>query len=257
MLAKFRNARIYGYGATLSGRFDGADKLIEGLIGPVLARRTYLEAVVEGAICPIKVWMLKVGFPEFNVYDRDKAYRQLIYQNQEFNKLIKAISDNIVPEGYQTIIFADEKKQIELMNTFVSSGVQAVACKMKTAERKDLFGRMVRGEIKRCIATDIFSTGVTFPDVRCLINAGGGGGGITSTQKPGRLAEVRPNKTCGHVIDFLFECEQYPGESLKSVDARNAPWKFVVNDSRARLAVYQNNGYDVNVVESIEEIKIT
>jgi len=256
MLAKFRNARIHGFGATLSGRFDGADKLMDGIIGPILARRTYLEAVAEGAICPIKVWMIKVSFSEFRCHNRDLAYRQLIYQNQGFNQLVKAISTDVVPGSYQTIIFADEKKQIELMNTFVQSGVQAVASKMKTTERRELFGRMVRGEIKRCIATDIFSTGVTFPDLRVIVNACGGGGGITSTQKPGRLAEVRPDKVCGHVIDFAFECDQYPGEYLKRIDARDAPWKFVVNDSRARLKVYQENGYDVNVVDAIEEIKI-
>lgn len=257
LLAKFKNARVIGFGATLSGRYDGADKLIKGLMGPVLARRTYTEAVAEGAICPIKVWMVKLAFPKFSAYNRDRAYRDLVYANKDFNQLVKILSDTIIPKDYQTIIFADEKKQIELMAEFVPTSEQAIACKMKPAERRELFGRMVTGEIKRCIATDIFSTGVTFPDVRVLVNASGGGGGITSTQKPGRLAEVRPGKPCGHVIDFLFTCQDYPGDDIKAVDARQSPWKFVVNDSAARLKVYLENGYDVNVVDSVDEIKIT
>ena len=256
LLAKFTNARVLGYGATLSGRFDGADKLIRGLMGPVLARRTYAEAVAEGAICPIHVWMVKLSFPKFSAYNRDRAYRDLLYANKDFNHLVKALSDTIIPREFQTIIFADEKKQIELMAEFVPSSEQAIACKMKPAERKELFGRMVRGEIKRCIATDIFSTGVTFPDVRVVINACGGGGGITSTQKPGRLAEIRPGKSRGHVIDFLFTCQDFPDEAIREVDIRQNPWKYVVLDSAARLKVYQENGYDVRIVDSIDEIKI-
>ena len=36
-VSKYKRARIYGFGATVSGRFDSADKVIRGLIGPVLA----------------------------------------------------------------------------------------------------------------------------------------------------------------------------------------------------------------------------
>ena len=60
LLARFNNARIYGFGATLEGRYDGADKLIKGLIGPIHAARTFQEAVEEGAVCPIKVFFVKV-----------------------------------------------------------------------------------------------------------------------------------------------------------------------------------------------------
>lgn len=256
VLAKFCNARIYGFGATLSGRYDGADKLITGLIGPVLARRTYQEAVAEKAICPIKVWMLKMKFPRFEEFNRDRAYRRLVFLNQDFNAIVKQIVDQQIPRDFQTIIFADEVEQIELFNTFVTEGVPAVAGKMKKTERNDLFGKMVRNEIKRCIATDIFSTGVTFPELRAIVNSASGGSGITATQKPGRLAEVRPNKTFGHVVDFLWECNEFP-EDLQGVDNRREAWKAVVQDSRSRLEVYRNNGYDVEIVGEIADIKIT
>ncbi len=256
VLAKFCNARIYGYGATLSGRYDGADKLITGLIGPVLARRTYQEAVAEKAICPIKVWMLKMRFPRFKEQNRDKAYRRLVFMNPDFNAIVKQIADLQIPRDYQTIVFADEVEQIELFNTFVTEGVPAVAGKMKKTERNDLFTKMVGNEIKRCIATDIFSTGVTFPELRAIINAASGGSGITATQKPGRLAEIRPNKTYGHVVDFLWECDDCPGD-LKDIDSREDAWKVVVQDSKSRLEVYRNNGYDIEVVSEIDDIKIT
>ena len=259
MLAMFKNARIYGFGATLSGRYDGADKLITGIIGPVLAEKTYTQAVQEGAICPIKVWMVRLAFEPYRCTSRDQAYSQLLYKNLGFNDLVKQISDFIIPADFQTIVFADEVKQIDLMNTFVTSGIPACAKKMTTKGRNELFGKMVRNEIKRCIATDIFSTGVTFPDIRVIINAASGGSGIVSTQKVGRMAQCRPGKTFGHMIDFLWEPEGLTTEQLESreFDRNSNQWSNVCRDSRERLRVYQEVGYTIQHVSDINEIKIS
>ena len=257
-LSRFSSARVYGFGATTDGRYDGADKLITGLIGPVLVQKTFREAVAEGAVCPIKVWAVRLKFDPYNCASRDKAYRDLIFKNLGFNDLVKQLSDFIIPEDFQTIIFADEVKQIELMNTFMTSGVQAAAKKMTTKERADLFGKMVRNEIKRCIATDIFSTGVTFPDVRVIINAASGGSGIMSIQKIGRLGQCRPGKVCGHMIDFLWEPDGLTPEQMESrdFDRDNNQWTNVCRDSRARLKTYEDTGYEIIYVDDINDIKI-
>jgi hypothetical protein len=107
-------------------------------------------------------------------------------------------------------------------------------------------GNMRYGETKRCIASDIFSTGVTFHDLKVVINSAGGGGSIGCIQKPGRLAEVRPNKKCGVMIDFLFESENMAGRS--SVDA-------LIADSWARHRVYQGKGYKMLYANSLIELK--
>ena len=139
------------------------------------------------------------------------------------------------------------------MSKFVASSEVAIAGRMTKAERKDMFTLMQSDDIKRCICTDIYAQGVTFPDLRVMINASGGGGHIASTQKPGRLAQVRPGKTCGYLIDFLFECVDGEDEHGQQV---TSAWSHVVRDSAARRKQYKTLGYDVQIVDSITDIKL-
>ena len=253
VLARFKNARIYGFGATLKGRYDGADKLITGIMGPILSKITFREAVKEEAICDIKVFMVKVPFEHFPAAKRDTAYNRLVYKNQNFFSIIQEVSKTIIPEEWQTLIFIDQKKQADLMAKFVTSSEVAIAGRMTKAGRKEMFEAMQANEIKRCICTDIYAQGVTFPDLRVLVNAAGGGGHIASTQKPGRLAQVRPGKARGYLVDFLFECVDGEDEHGQTV---HSAWNHVVRDCAARMKQYKTLGYDVQVVDSITEITL-
>ena len=252
--SKFKNARILGFGATVDGRFDGADALLTGLIGPVIVEKTFREAVKDKAICDITVYMVRVPFEPFGCGDRNRAYKELMFENEQFDALVQRISSEVVPADWQTLIFADTVKQIHLLNTFVESGVPAIASQMTGKERKQRFADMKSGEIKRCLCTNIYSQGVTFPDLRCIINASGGGGSITGTQKPGRLAQRRPGKTSGHLIDFLFVPKGWEDEERVRT---NDKWFYVVNDCQSRMKVYRANGYNVKIVNDVSEIKLT
>ncbi len=251
-MMKFRNARVYGFGATVSGRFDGADKIITGLIGPVLAEKTFKEAVTETAICPIVVYMVRMKYAPFPAFTRDQAYKKVIYRNESFNAMIQKISSQLLPADWQSMIFVDEIKQADLMKLMVEDGVVAVASRMDKDERKQKFDDMVANRTKRCICTDIYATGITFPDLRVIINAAGGGGSITSTQKPGRLAQMRPGKAAGYLIDFMFlhdrEGVHYP---------KMNEWKALANDSYARLTNYKKIGFEVRLVSDLASIQPT
>jgi superfamily II DNA or RNA helicase len=251
----FRHARIIGVGATTTGRFDGADILVEGLIGPVLYEKTFREAVAEGAICPIRVYVVTIPFDMWPCSDRDTAYRRLLYHNPEFNRLIEVISSQIIPQDWQTLIFADQQKQIDLIKLCVEDGVTAIASRMGATERKEKFEAMKAGTIKRCIATNIYSTGVTFPDLRCVINAAGGGGSITGTQKPGRLAQIRPGKKAGYLFDFQFVPKGWDDRDFKKYGP-NDKWCSVVIDCQNRIRVYRETGFDVRTVTSLNQITI-
>lgn len=247
-VSKFENARIYGLGATLSGRYDGADVLIEGVFGPVLARKTFEEAVQEKMICPIRVYLMPMQFDLRGNYNRDQAYRRLVYENPLFIATVSHLCANYVPADWQTLIFVDEKKQAGMVSRMVEESAVAVASKLGNTERKELFGKMVSNEIKRCVATDIFSTGITFPDLRVIVNAAGGGGSITGTQKPGRLAQNRPDKLRGYLVDFTWK--------PASRDYKYSPgvWRVAL-DAKARREVYEANGYEVIEVKEIDQMK--
>jgi superfamily II DNA or RNA helicase len=257
LIATFKNARIYGYGATLKGRYDGADSLITGLIGPVHADRSFQEAVDEGAICPIKVSFVRVPFDPFLCRDRTTAYKRLLYKNDYIFSLTREIAKNKIPENWQTLVFIDQKKQADEMSEAIDDCEVAIASRLKVKERKELFAKMANNEIKRCVATSIYAQGVTFPDLRVMINAAGGSGSISSVQKPGRLAQTRPGKEQGHLIDFMFEPTHDPRDNpQESVSNENIMWTQVVNDCKSREKVYRSLGYTVEVVDSLSELEL-
>ncbi len=253
VLARFSNARIYGYGATLQGRYDNADKLITGLIGPVLAKRTFREAVEENAICDIQVFMVKMPFQSFTCSRRDTAYKRLVYGNQVFIDAVASITNSVIPKKWQTIVFIDQKNQADLIANFVNDSQKVIAGRMTVKQRKDTFKAMVDDHVKRCICTDVYAQGVTFPDLKVMVNAAGGGGSISSTQKPGRLAQIRDDKKKGYLIDFIFECTDPPPPEHASYGSD--AWRMVARDSFLRLKQYDKLGYSVKIVDSLAEIK--
>ena len=110
-----------------------------------------------------------------------------------------------------------------------------------------MFELLKEDKIKRCICSNIYSTGVTINNLRCIINCCGGGGSILSIQKPGRLAEIKPNKKCGYLIDYQLVPTSNTGSSIDFM---------LVNDCKARLKVYESKGYTIDYIKDIEDIKI-
>lgn len=248
----FDNARRFGYGATLTGRFDNRDVLIEGLIGPVLAERTYLEAVAEGAICPLTVIMLNVtiGKGDFNPgWRRDKAYKNILFENPRIANIIRKICLEVIPESWQTILFIRNEKQADFLLDYVGKeGTIAMAKKLTDKERVELMERMKDDDIKRCLASDIYSQGVTFSYVRAMVNVGGGGANTTTIQKPGRLAEVMPDKRCGVVFDIKLT----PADNVDMNSMGES--KMLVIDSEKRHQAYLDKGYKVIDVYSFADL---
>lgn len=246
LIAAFVNARKIGFGATLDGRFDNRDRMLVGTVGPVLANRTFKEAVDEGAICPITCILYVM--PETNVFysNRDTAYKTLLYQNPKVAAIIDRLGNKVIPPDWQSMFFIKNEKQADYMKKYVGvDGVVAMAKKLGVAERRELFERMANGEVLRCLASDIYAQGVTFSDIRVVVNLAGGGPYTNAIQKPGRLAEVRPGKKCGILVDFVFP---FPSSN------RNGATALAI-DSSKRFKLYQERGYDVVFVKSPEELE--
>lgn len=254
----FDKARMLGFSATPEGRFDGRDRVIIGAIGPVLAERTYKEGVAEGAICPLVVLFLKVDLDWTELpKDRHRAYKHYLFESESMANITARISSEIIPEDWQSLIFIKNEAQADLYLEYIGSeGTIAMAKRMKVNERKEMFRAMQSDEVKRCIATNIYAQGVTFNNVRAIINAEAGGDNTSAIQKPGRLAEIRPDKTCGIIFDFMFDAQGLDTNNLSDYDNSHT-WKYLVRDSRARERSYRRKGYDVRVIDSFSELKQT
>ena len=241
---KLLNARRVGFGASLEGRFDGRDKLITGLFGPVLSQRTYTQALAEGAVCLVAVVFLRVPVAHNPNMDRDAAYRKFLFNSKDMLAITEELSASAVPQDHQTLMFIDNEVQADfLMSKLSGSNTLAMAKKLTPKERAALFAKIQGGGIKRCLATNIYAQGVTFPDLRCVVNLSGGGGNTSAIQRPGRLAQVIPGKRAGIFVDFMFENTGSPSEQ-----------GILHANSMSRYNAYKKQGYLVNVVDSIGEL---
>lgn len=242
---KFERARKIGFGATLEGRFDGRDPLIEGLIGPVLAERTYREAVAEGAIAPIVVFMLPLPVKGFYCFDRTAAYKKIMWENEIFARWVHWIARYLLPMDWQIMGFIQNEKQANYLQARMGDlPVELAMAKLMTskAARKEMTDRLRAADIRFCLASNIYAQGVTFSKLRAVLNLAGGGASTGTIQKPGRVAEMIPGKRCGVVFDFLFE----PPADHVDEDMQGACWQ-PIRESRARKAYYEAKGFEVFV----------
>ena len=81
-------------------------------------------------------------------------------------------------------------------------------------------------ELKKLIATNIFSEGVNFVHLKYLIRADGEISRISNTQIPGRLSRLFPGKTCAYLIDFVdhFSPWAYQRSCVRYSDYKDAGW---------------------------------
>jgi len=255
-VAAFYRSRKYGFGATLKGRFDKKDRLIEGLIGPIIANVTYEEAVDAGMISPLKVLMVKVPFSKDTVpgqrVDRATVYKRLLTQSSKMAKIVTEILANHIPDNWQTMAFIQDEKQANyyMENAFPSSGTIAMAKLLSNKARHELTEGIANGDYWRVLASNIYVQGVTFPDLKVVINLAGGGANTTAIQKPGRLLQTRPHKNYGVMIDIVFECTDQKEDSRK-----NPPYAGVVGECWARHKAYVDIGYDVIFIDDLAEIR--
>lgn len=286
-VSAFSSARKYGFGATLKGRFDRKDRLIEGLIGPVLSNVTYLEGVEQGAIAPLKVLFMKLPFSRDTVPgkpDRDVVYERLLTQSRKAASVVRAMLHEAIPRHWQAMAFIRDEAQalFYLEHAILPAGVVipegeliqeapgldpltrdeylvkvsrdhgaiAMAKRMTTRQRRDLTKDIAAGKVWRVLPSNIYVQGVTFPDLKVVINLAGGGANTTAIQKPGRLLQKRPGKRYGVMVDIMLECRDAEGEHRQ-----NPPYEGVVGECWARHNTYKEVGYDIEFVEDISRIR--
>lgn len=251
LLTQFTNAMVLGFGATLDGRPDKRDRILTGMFGPVWSNVSYLKAVELDAIAPAHVIMVRVPLSSIDiekVSDRTSAYNLLLHRSERMAALTRKIIVEAVPESWQTMMFINMEAQAEFyMNKALSkAGVVAMAKTMKPKEREKITREIAAAKHARVLASSIYIQGVTFPDLRVLINLSGGGRNTGTIQRPGRLLQKRDGKNYGVMIDFYFcsdgSCPPFGG------------WSALQRDSEARLSTYRDIGYDVTVTGDIGEI---
>jgi superfamily II DNA or RNA helicase len=93
--------------------------------------------------------------------------------------------------------------------------------------RDGLRAAFERGELKKVIATDVWSTGVNFPHLQTLYRLDGRESGIVNTQLPGRVSRIVAGKEVAEIVD---SCDFFD--------------KGFYRRARTRRQHYANNGWE-------------
>lgn len=172
-ISKFTNAIRWGVSATPTGRFDGGDLVLEGLLGPVVCTRTYQDAVKLGALVPIEVYWVKapepkVGVAYYNEYKtRDTKIRAAIINNPAYSKLVADLM-KAIPDSRSALCFTQWINQmanihamcpeIAYVHAQTKEGVGTIG-PVSTKKRKEIYDRMSDGEIRKIFATHCWKQG--------------------------------------------------------------------------------------------------
>lgn len=221
------SSRNFCFTATLTTRADNAWARIEPLFGPLIYHMTQQEAVQAGLILPTQIVWHAADFPRnpaARYKDKTARLRHGIWQHAARNELIAEIARGYGAQEQVLIMVATIEHAVRLqqylpefrlcygnmtpqrLERYKLAGDLPMDFKPLTAkERETLRLRFEQGLVKKVIATDVWSTGVSFNALRILIRADGRQSATLGVQIPGRTNRLHDDsgKECGIVHDFL------------------------------------------------------
>lgn len=223
-LARYQRCRMYGMSANIGDRFDGADAQLEGLFGEVLYSMSYPEAEALGLVAPVRVEWVKMDFePDRDVAEAGPAQleKRAVWRHEERNRRFAARMAQFPPDTQVLVMVATVDHAVRLKQFLPDFQLCYDQCKdyqgyvrsglldpdaeppMTAARREQMRRAFEAGELKKVIATDVWSTGVDFVALQVLGRADGRDSRIMDTQVPGRANRVHGGKPHALVVDCM------------------------------------------------------
>lgn len=205
-------------------------KMLEGLIGPVLGEFTLKEGIKQGVLATPVLHLVPVKINS-KISDLTKyrdIYKAGIVENRFRNAAIvkfarkqherKSTSLIIVKEVAHGKLLEKMLNIQKLNSRFVHGTTPAKLRKQSKTLLQD----------KKCsivICTDVWREGINIPSLDCIINACGGKGEVMTLQAIGRGLRTWKNKKHVHIVDFLD------------------PYKYVAQHAIKRISIYAREGW--------------
>lgn len=230
LAARYRNSRNFGMSATPYARMDNAHAVLEPLFGPMIFDLPYQEAVELGLVVPVRVTWLPIRLthnPAERFRHRVARKKHGIWTNHARNSMIAAAVREY-PANYQILILVETIEHAVHLGsllpefTLMYSNMAPYDCaaykraKLLSADyhpltgiqKHDMRSQFESGELRRVIATDVWSTGVDFEQLNVLVRADDRDSDIVDVQGPGRVSRTytAPDgtvKEVGEVIDCM------------------------------------------------------
>ena len=103
-LIRMNNARMFGLSATVDGRADKGEIVIEAFFGRRICTVTYQEAVANKVVSPMHVVMVETPGKELDVSDPTSKTRHGIWRNGARNQVFASIAAQLVEMGQVLIL---------------------------------------------------------------------------------------------------------------------------------------------------------
>lgn len=244
-LAKYHFSRMFAFTASPKGRLDGADVRLESLFGQTIFYLPYWEAVELGLVVPIRVEWTDVFMdvnPAANKSDVPRK-RWGLWRNAHRNQIIadKALSFG---EDEQVLVLVDTVEHAVYLrkhlpgyglvfatgendkwDSYISHGLASPDEPKMTPEYVEkLRRRFEAGELKKMIATDVWSTGIDPTQLTALVRANSNQTETKDIQAPGRVSRTHKSsgKDVGIVCDFR---DQFDANFMKAAKVRSDHYK--------------------------------
>ena len=244
---RYMHSRNFGLSATPYARMDNAHAVLEPLFGPMIFELTYQDAVELGLVVPIRVTWLPIRLtfnPAERYSNRVARKRYGIWTNVDRNRMI-ADAVREYPDKHQILILVETIEHAVHLGsllpefTLVYSSMFPDDCNnykkrglipkdykpLNDYEKHQLRNKFESGELRRVIATDVWSTGVDFEQLNVLVRADDRDSDIVDVQGPGRVSRLYTapdgtKKEFGEVIDCMDTFD--PTFYRKSMGRRNS-----------------------------------
>jgi len=230
----FFNARMFGLSACWDARADGSSARLEYLFGPQIFYMSWQEATALGLIVPVEVRWLNVQMDKnpCALYSRDDAKMRHGVWCNDFRHNVIAQAARTHTEDEQVLILVHTVEQAVMLgrhlpefelcydkmddldlNTYKHRGYLPESYEAMTPARRNAMRvAFEQNRLKKVIATDVWSTGVSFEQLAVLMRADARGSEILDDQAPGRV--VRTHAASGKEIGLVYDCWDLFDEKL-------------------------------------------
>jgi superfamily II DNA or RNA helicase len=218
-------SRNFGFSATAYDRNDGAHARAEGLFGPTIYVCTQQTSEAAGSVVPIVIEWHDVRMDTNPAEGKQPTARKRwgLWRNKTRNDVIAKIARRYDADTQVLILVASIEHAVYLgkllpdytlvygslppadLDFYIKQRLLPPTYRPVDAKRrKQLRVEFMSGELKKAIATGVWSTGVSFDALQVLIRADAQSSRILDVQIPGRVGRVHTasGKLAGLVHDF-------------------------------------------------------
>lgn len=235
-------------------RGDGAELLLKGLTGPIVARMTVREGVDQGYLAKPMFTMYRVpSGSSFWTEDANDMTRIHLYKNPNVARLAGSLATALAMRmDHQVVILIDEVEQFTLLLPhlplgevrFAHGGLNAgnrgkVPQEFHQSDPKELVRDFNERKFKVLVGTSCIATGTDILPVETIIYLVGGKSFIGASQAVGRGTRLVPGKTACNFVDFM-PIVYCPSEGVDDTSDDMSQWSVLKHHATARLRIYDS-----------------